>query len=282
MEDFFFVSEGDRIHAVLYEAPEGKAPHDAVIFCHGAFESSAHWSDYARRLADQGFTALAVDFVGHGTSDGLRGLVDLRRWAYNLRDAMNALTLRGYRRFAVVGWDSGGSAALLAAAHDRRMECVVTLATPVNLTPLLSERIVFTLMTGWSKVRSLFTKKPLTLSRAGAYDELCFAVDSEVDGAYKNDAYLQEILAAVPVPQSLDSVWVDITTAVKNVNTPVLVMHGRDDDVIPMKQSEKLLKLLPGHKKLVLVENAGHALHLDQKKDEVYITIARWIKHYLN
>ncbi|MFZ3079761.1 MAG: alpha/beta fold hydrolase, partial [Bellilinea sp.] len=105
MEDFFFVSEGDRIHAVLYEAPEGKAPHDAVIFCHGAFESSAHWSDYARRLADQGFTALAVDFVGHGTSDGLRGLVDLRRWAYNLRDAMNALTLRGYRRFAVVGWD---------------------------------------------------------------------------------------------------------------------------------------------------------------------------------
>ena len=282
MEDFFFVSEGDRIHAVLYEAHEGKAPHDAVIFCHGAFESSAHWSDYARRLADQGFSALAVDFVGHGASDGLRGLVDLRRWAYNLRDAMNALTLRGYWRFAVVGWDSGGSAALLAAAHDRRMECVVTLATPVNLTPLLSERIVFTLMTGWSKVRSLFTKKPLTLSRAGAYDELCFAVDSEVDGAYKNDAYLQEILAAVPVPQSLDSVWVDITTAVKNVNTPVLVMHGRDDEVIPMKQSEKLLKLLPGHKKLVLVENAGHALHLDQKKDEVYITIARWIKHYLN
>ncbi|MBA4399393.1 MAG: hypothetical protein C0396_05945 [Anaerolinea sp.] len=282
MEDFFFVSEGDRIHAVLYEATEGKAPHGAVIFCHGAFESSAHWSDYARRLADQGFSALAVDFVGHGASDGLRGLVDLRRWAYNLRDAMNALTTRGYRHFAVVGWGSGGSAALLAAAHDRRMECVVTLATPVNLTPLLSERIVFTLMTGWSKVRSLFTKKLLTLSRSEAYNALCFAVDSEVDEAYKNDTYLQEILAAVPVPQSLDSVWADITTAVKNVKAPVLILQGKDDEVLPLKQSEKLFKLLPGHKKLVLVEDAGHALHLDQKKDEVYITIAKWIKHYLN
>lgn len=282
MEDFFFVSEGDRIHAVLYAAPEGKAPRGAVIFCHGAFESSVHWSDYARRLAEQGFSALAVDFVGHGASDGLRGLVDLRRWAYNLRDAMNALTERGYRRFAVVGWGSGGSAALLAAAHDRRMECVITLATPVNLTPLLSERIVFTLMTGWSKIRGLFTKKLLTLSRSEAYNALCFAADSEVDEDYKNDAYLQEILAAVPVPQSLDSVWVDITTAVKNVSTPVLVLHGRDDEVIPMKQSEKLFKLLPGHKKLVLVEGAGHALHLDQKKDEVYITIAKWIKNYLN
>lgn len=282
MEDFFFVSEGDCIHAVLYAAPEGKAPRGAAIFCHGAFESSVHWTDYARRLAEQGFSALAIDFVGHGASDGPRGLVDLRRWAYNLRDAMNALTLRGYRRFAVVGWGSGGSAALLAAAHDRRMECVVTLATPINLTPLLSERIVFTLMTGWSKIRGLFTKKLLTLSRSEAYNALCFAVDSEVDEAYKNDAYLQEILAAVPVPQSLDSVWVDITTAVKNVSTPVLVLHGRDDEVIPVKQSEKLFKLLPGHKKLVLVEGAGHALHLDQKKDEVYITIAKWIKNYLN
>ena len=33
-------------------------------------------------------------------------------------------------------------------------------------------------------------------------------------------------------------------------------------------------------KKLVVVEDAGHALHFDQKKDEVYLAIARWMKHY--
>jgi alpha-beta hydrolase superfamily lysophospholipase len=34
-------------------------------------------------------------------------------------------------------------------------------------------------------------------------------------------------------------------------------------------------------KHLVLVEGAGHALHLDQKKDEVYRAVAGWIGQYL-
>ncbi|MBE0696167.1 MAG: alpha/beta fold hydrolase, partial [Anaerolineaceae bacterium] len=87
---------------------------------------------------------------------------------------------------------------------------------------------------------------------------------------------------AVPVPESLDSVWIDITKAVEKIKIPVLILQGASDKVVPVKQSELLHGLLAGRRKLVVIEAAGHALHFDQKKDEVYLAIARWMKHYMS
>lgn len=282
MEDIHFTSEGDLLHGVLLKTAEGPASNCAVIIAHGAFDSCSDWLDYANRLAETGRTVLALDFSGHGTSEGLRGMVDLRRWAYNLRDAMNALGERGYQRFALVGWNSGGSAVLLAAAHDPRLACAVGLSVPVQLTPVLSELVVYSLMTGWSKLRRIFTPKPLLLSRTGAYTSERFAVDDGVDRAYRNDERLHAALAALPVPESLDSVWMDISAAMPKIAIPVLIVHGVKDEIIPVKQAKLADKLLKGKKKLILVEDAGHVLHLDQKKDEVLANIDHWIDRHLN
>lgn len=292
MEIITFVSEGQTLQGALFTKTNPLPPSNsgsgsytppvsAVILCHGAFEDRENWVDYARRLADQGFPTLSLDFVGHGASSGQRGLVDLRLWAYNLRDSMNVLAKRGYRHFALVGWGSGGSATLLAAAHDRRITCSVVLAAPVQLTPPLSERVVFVLASALSWIRSKLKMKPLTLSRVESYEKLQFAVNEQVDQAYKANLHLRETLQAVPIPGSLDSAWVDITKAVVQIKTPVLVIHGRQDRIVSLKQSEKLLSLLPGMKRLVVIDETGHALHQDQRKDEVYKEIARWIKHYL-
>lgn len=285
-ETLQFISEGDEVHALLFSpadetAPRGKAATSAVILCHDAFDDHESWVNYAQRLAEQGFAALVMDFVGHGSSEGRRGLVDMRRWAYNLRDAMNLLAKRGFRHFALVGCGSGGSAVLLAAAHDARVACAVTLAAAVQIMPPLSERLVFSLSGPVSKVRRLFKKSSLTLSRVESYSDMRFAVDDEVNEAIKTNPRFLELLGAVPVPESLDSTWLDITTAVKKIKIPVLILHGAEDKVVPVKQSEKLAALLTGHKRVCVVEGSGHALHLDQRKDEVYIELARWIKHHL-
>lgn len=295
MEAFSFKSEGQLLQGAFFSSAQdsrsnpttnnkpGRSTRPVVILCHGAYEDRENWYDYANRLAEQGYSTLALDFIGHGASSGQRGLVDLRLWAYNLRDAMNALAADGpYRRFALVGWGSGGSAALLAAAHDRRLTCLAVLAAPVQVIPPLNERLVFSLASGASRVWSVIKKKPLTLSRLESYQKACFAVNEQVDAAYKANPHLQEILRAVPIPGSLDSVWVDITKAVVKITVPVLILHGTQDKILSVKQSEKLYKLLPGIKQFYQVEESGNALHLDQKKDEVYIAIARWLKHYAN
>jgi len=279
MEGVAFPSAGRVLSGALFEASSPGPV--AVVLCHGAFEFKDNWFDYAERLAGQGFTALTFDFTGHGESEGLRGTVDMHVWPYDIREALNLLGRRGYERFGLVGWDSGGSAVVLAAAHDPRVRCAAVLSAPVFLMPSLADRAAFTLALGASKVKRALWKKPLTLSRVKELDRMRVAVDDEVNERYRSDARVRAYFEAVPIPECLDHVWIDVTRAVQKVKVPTLIVHGAEDVVHPVKQSRKLHHALPGRKKLHVVEGTGHALHLDRQRDEVYKLIARWMKRHL-
>ena len=275
MEQIIFPSEGLEIHGVLHDPAAAKSR--VVVFCHGAFEFQENWFDYAGRMKAEGWSAFTFDFAGHGRSQGLRSLVNLRVWAYNLRDALTTLQNRGYGPFAVVGWGVGGSAVLLAAAHDRRIECVTNLSTPVLLSPPLAELVAYGLITGAAKLKRALLKHPLTLSRLNELEEMRFLSDDAANQRYASNGQIRQAYAAVPIPDSLDSVWMDIRGAVEKVDLPVLVVHGKEDAIVPVEQSRKLFDLLKGPKELHLIQDSGHALHLDQKKDEVFNLILNWI-----
>ncbi len=253
----------------------------AVVFCHGAFEDQQSWQEYASRMAGQGFNVFTFDFAGHGLSEGIRSTVDLEVWAYNLRDSMNYLARRGYQRFAVVGHGHGGSAGLIAAAHDARITCLVALAAPVSLIPPLSERIAYTAASLASKIKKKIKHAPLTLSRLQELDDLELLADESANAAYLATPTVRSYYQAVPIPDSLHSVWMDITRSAGRVRAPVLILHGAKDRVIAEKQSQALVRLLPEHKRLEIMPQSGHALHLDIEKDEVYKQIAVWVKRYL-
>ncbi len=280
MENVTFSSEGYQLSGRLYPASTN-AP-VAVLLCHGAFEHQSNWATWAEKLSKGGLTALTFDFVGHGESEGLRGWVDLRIWAYNIRDAMNFLASRGFRRFALVGWDSGGSATILATAHDTRIRCAVALATPIFLMPPLSERLAFGLATIAASIKRLVWKKPLTLSRVAELEEMRVAVDDEINQNYLHDPLIRSYYQAVPVPQSLHSAWLDITRAARKVDKPILIMHGTHDAILPVDQSKKLYETLQGEKHLLFIQGVGHAIHLDRQHEQAYQTISKWIKQHLN
>jgi len=276
MEKIQFLSEGVSLHGCLYPLNNGKA--SAVIFCHDAFESHDNWSAYAEKLSAKGFACFSFDFIGHGESQGLRSQVDLRLWAYNIRDSMNWLKKQGYNRFALVGWGHGGSAALLAAAHDSRVKCVITLAAPVLIMPSLAERIAYGAVSLAAWIKKTILRKPLTLSRLNEMEELSMFADDELNSRYFTDPKVQQVYRAIPIPESLDSVWVDITHALVNVRVPVLILHGSEDQIIPPAQSQKLYDLLQGKKSIQMIAGSGHALHLDRESNTVYQAISDWLK----
>lgn len=274
-----FPSVNAEIAAILYETQ----PKDnkAVIICHGAYDSQSDWQNFANYLCNQGFTTLTFDFIGHGKSGGMPSLVDLRLWAYNIRDAMNFLRTKGYHQYALVGWNLGGSAALLAATHDARISCLVTLATPVFLMPPFGERVAYGLASIAARVKKFIWKKPLILSRLNELDSMCFLTDDEANGQYIFNPARRARYQTVPIPESLDSVWFDITHTISKIRVPVLVIHGQEDEIIPAKQSYKLYSLLQDPKELHVLPQSGHALHLDSRKDDVFRLASKWIKHYL-
>ena len=276
MEQIIFHSEGLEIHGSLWKT--NQPAKWAVLFCHGAFETQENWTAFADKLNRDGFTAFTFDFAGHGASQGMRGSVNLRTWAYNIRDAMNYLQGRGCSVFGLVGWESGGSAALLAAAHDVRLSCAVILSAPVYLLPTLAERVVYVLASIVAKLKMAFFHKPLTLSRLNEMKRLSIMLDEATNDAYFADPKVQEIYNTFPIPDGLDNVWVDITGAAEKVNIPVLVIQGTQDKIIPTNQGQKLHDLLQGRKELKMVDGSGHAVHLDLQKDTVYTMISTWMK----
>jgi alpha-beta hydrolase superfamily lysophospholipase len=252
-----------------------------VVFCHGAFEFQDNWTEYAERLSDEGLSAFTFDFTGHGESEGQRSLVNLRVWAHNIRDALNALGAWGCREFALVGWGVGGSAALLAAVHDQRVDCAVILSAPVYLVPNLGERLAYGLVSVAARLKKKVLKRPLNLSRLNEFEGLRIVTDDYTNKSLLSNPKWREAYQAIPVPESLDSVWFDITHTIPRLKVPVLVIHGEQDEVIPIEQSEKLFNILAGPKKLIVVEDCGHAVHLDLEKEKVYKLTAKWIKKHM-
>jgi Lysophospholipase len=279
VEQISFVSEGLEIHGSLWMANQAAG---TIVFCHGAFETRKSWSAFAEKLNQDGFTCFTFDFAGHGQSQGLRGLVNLRTWAYNIRDALNYLEERGCPAAGLVGWDSGGSAAILAAAHDARLRCAVILSAPVYLLPTLAERVAYGLASLVAKLKQAVLHKPLTLSRLTEMKDLGILSDPGANEAYFADPEVQQIYKSVPIPHSLDSVWMDITGAAQKVNMPVLVIQGAQDKIVPTNQAQKLYDLLPARKEIRMLEGCGHAVHLDIEKETVYGMILDWMKSNLN
>ena len=166
-ENVTFQSGGCTLSGVLYEDVDS-IPR-AVIICHGAFEHKGNWLSFAEKLAKDGATTLVFDFIGHGESKGLRNTVNVRTWAYNIRDAMDFINSRGYNHFALIGWGSGASAAIVGSRAYERVICTVVLSPIVLLMPPLAERFAFLIASLVSKIKQKANRGPVfSLSPAGS------------------------------------------------------------------------------------------------------------------
>jgi carboxymethylenebutenolidase len=127
------------------------APHamPAVILVHGDHGVTDWVKDEARRFAERGYAALAVDlYRGEVVSDLMdahileRGLPEDRARA-DLKAAVDYLGGRSEisKRIGILGWDTGAGYALDAAIHDPRLQAVVfcygrLITDPQLLAPL--------------------------------------------------------------------------------------------------------------------------------------------------
>ncbi|EPS61480.1 hypothetical protein M569_13317, partial [Genlisea aurea] len=68
---------GVRRHALFYRSwfPDSGTLKGILIIIHGLNEHSGRYSEFAKRLVSCNFGVYAVDWIGHGGSDGLHGYV---------------------------------------------------------------------------------------------------------------------------------------------------------------------------------------------------------------
>jgi hypothetical protein len=141
MEYHLSIPNGDYEIPAIVTLPMGGSSLPAVVMLHGTgsdkHEAGGGYDLMAPAFAEAGIASIRIDFIGTGESQ-----VDYIKYNYTtaVSDAVKAMEfMQGISvvdptRIGVMGWSQGGTIALLAAAHNRSFQSVLTWAGAPDLT----------------------------------------------------------------------------------------------------------------------------------------------------
>ena len=251
----------------LYYKDWGEGP--VVTFSHGWPLSADAWDGQMIFLAQHGYRAIAHDRRGHGRSGQAGTGNDMDGYADDLAAVLEALDVRDA---TLVGHSTGGGeVARYIGRHgtERVAKAMLVAAVPPIMlqTPTNPEglpiKVFDDLRAGVTRDRSQFYKdlaiqfyganRPGANVSQGILDQFwLWSMQSGLLNAYESIKAFSET---------------DFTDDLKKFDVPALVLHGEDDQIVPVRDSaRKSARLIPGAKE-IYYPGAPHGLtatHQDQ------------------
>jgi putative redox protein len=237
---------GEILAGTLHQ-PEA-SPSGAVVAGH-CFTCSRHTGILRRicnDLSNAGFMVLRFDFSGNGQS---QGRFEQSTWSKQIREmdiAVDLVKSRGALWIGLVGHSLGAAIALLTAKSNRSVAAVCRVAGRVSetrplhfLTPSQQQILADTGTVGFTS-----RGRHLTLER------------SFFDDADRHD----------------------LTAATRAMTIPMLVVHGDQDEIIPVSEAELARKANPEQVQLLIVKGGDHMLSRPEDQQTVGRTVADWFR----
>lgn len=256
----------------IYYKEWGEGP--VVTFSHGWPLSSDAWDGQMHFLAQNGYRVVAHDRRGHGRSSQASSGNDMNGYADDLAAIIEALDLRNA---TLIGHSTGGGevARYIGRHGSKRVAKVVLIAavppimlkTPANPEGLPME-VFDGLRAGLLKDRSQFYKD-LAIQFYGANRPGANVSQGTLDQfwLWSMQAGLKNAFESIKAFSETD-----FTEDLKKIDVPALVLHGEDDQIVPVKDSaKKSAKLIKGAKE-IYYPGAPHgitATHQDQVNSDL-------------
>ncbi|CDM62515.1 MULTISPECIES: alpha/beta fold hydrolase [Rhizobium] len=250
----------------LYYKDWGTGP--AVVFSHGYPLSSDAWEDQMFFLLQNGYRVIAHDRRGFGRSSQPSSGYDYDTFADDLNQLVEALDLR---EATFVGHSmGGGEVARYVARHGQRR--VAKVAFVSSVTPFLLKTAnpngapkeqFDTFRAAVQANRSQWnldvTMPYYSFNRPGAH------VSEGLRESYWRQGQATGFLAAYHALGAFSET--DFRDDLKKITVPALVVHGSDDQIVPLEISAKLTAGLVPHAKLIVYEGGSHGLlHVDKDR----------------
>lgn len=250
-----------------------------VVFSHGWPLSADAWEDQMFYLASRGYRCIAHDRRGHGRSSQPWHGNDMDTYADDLAELVQQLDLRDVIH---IGHSTGGGEVTryIGRHGTRRVARVVLigaipplmLRTPANPNGLPVE-IFDQLRAAVLKDRSQFWKD-LSLKFYG-YNRAGAAIS---DGVRKS-FWLQSMMAGFAASYFCIKAFAetDLTEDLKRIDVPTLILHGSDDQIVPIGASAMQSSKMVPNAELTIYEGAPHGM-CTTMKDQVNADLLRFLR----
>ncbi len=227
-----------------------------------------HW------LTELGRDNLVVRYDERGSGLSDRAVPDFTFDAW-VRDLEAVVDAAGLDRFSLFGMSQGGAVAIAyAVLHPERVTHLVLYGAysrgrlardPSAEQRAEAELLLHLTRVGWGTsnpaFRRVFTMlffPDATPDHAAAFDELQ-RVSSSADDAVRFRRVFHDI---------------EVTALVPRVRVPTLVLHARDDGMVPFDEGRRLASVIPGAR-FVSLEGRNHILLSDEPAWQIFLAEVR-------
>ena len=220
----------------------------SIILLHGSGQSHVVWSLTAQYLSDQDYNVFALDFPGHGNSDGdsLKTIEEMAEWLDKVIKKI------GIQNLTLVGHSQGCLVALeYANKFPKKIKNIVFVAgsykIPVNksLIDLASsgdiESLNLMMKWGYGHSKQFIGGNPLQKILNSSREVIeVLSVDLKACNNYKNGI-----------------------NAVKKIKCRTFFIFGESDKMIKLEKGKKFSGLLAGSK-VHVIKDCGHMIILEK------------------
>jgi non-heme chloroperoxidase len=245
-----------------------------VVFSHGWPLSADAFEDQMFFLAERGYRCIAHDRRGHGRSSQSWDGNDLDTYADDLAELVQTL---GLEKAIHVGHSTGGGevARYIGRHGSRRVAKAVligaipplmlkTAANPGGLPLEVFDQMRANVVADRSQFWKDLSLPFYGYNRNGA----------KISEGVRESFWLQGMRAGFPASYFCIKAFseTDLTEDLKKIDVPTLVLHGDDDQIVPIEDSAYLSSKIVKNAKLVVVKGAPHGMcttHKDRINEEL-------------
>lgn len=227
-QEMYAKREGNRIYGIAYVPKNAGEKIPAVIFSHGFGGNYQVGEQYARALAERGIVVYCFDFCGGSPgsrSDGSTLEMSIFTEQADLEAVLRMIQGLPYvdgENIFLMGSSQGGAvSAITAAEHKEEIKGAILLYPAFCLVDMTKER--------FERVEDIpdsYFSMWMTIGRT----------------------YAEKLLDY------------DIYEAISGYDKDVLIIHGDEDDIVPLSYSEKALEVYDSAR-LEIIPGAGHGFY---------------------
>jgi 3-oxoadipate enol-lactonase len=230
-----------------------------LLLIMGMSGSALSWGEPFLQELRQDFDVIAYDHRGIGASSRLDGPITIRELAEDAAGLLAALEIDSAH---VLGISMGGMVAQeLALAHPERIRTLALGCTycggPGSVRA--SEQVwVRVIAAGRSGDRELVMRTMWEINVSAA-----FAADEQQRQRFVERALRRRVAVAVIEQQARAAMAHDTSSRLGEIRLPTLVIHGTDDQMIPVTNGDMIAQLIPGSH-LEIFDGVGHMFFLER------------------